>query len=291
MNILLTGGSGFIGRNVIKVLLAENHHVIAFNRSKITHFSDKKNFQWMQGNLATGEGLEKLPWEKLDCVIHLAAAGVKASQREWAECIQVNIIGTEQLLRFLSKRAVKFPKIFVTKTFYEKSIQTVPAFRNNPYIATKAASSQLAELWSEDYKGVTIFGTLYHSFGPDDDISSVLSYAAGQLKAERPATFSSGKALGDWLYISDTVAGILTAIKESQHSINHWDIGSGNLTTVRDLVEQLQQISGKSGGNIVFDPMLDRTDITLHEAAQKLPSGFLPKFSLQQGLEEHYRLI
>ena len=195
MNILVTGGSGFIGKNLIKLLLTESHNVLALSRNDIRSLSPQKNFQSFQGDLSTGEGLKHIPWEQLDAVIHLAAAGVKSSKREWDECIQVNIIGTARLLKFIEKRAVKKPKVFLVKTFYEKALQDISSFRSNPYIATKAASSKLSELWSKDYPGTTIFGTLYHTFGPDDDPSSVLSYAAQQFKLGNPATFSRGKAL------------------------------------------------------------------------------------------------
>ncbi len=291
MSVLVTGGSGFIGRNVIKTLIAEGNNVIAFNRRKIVDFIDKKNFKWVQGNLSTGEGLQNVPWKELDSVIHLAAAGVKASKREWAESIQVNIIGTQRLLLFIEKYAVKLPNVFIAKTFYEKLINDIPEFRTNPYIATKEASSSLTELWSEGFRGATIFGTIYHTFGPDDDPSSVLSYAAKQFKSKKPAVFSSGIACGDWLYIDDTVSGILKAIKEAKQDVNHWDIGSGNLHTVRDLVEQLMLLSGRNKDDVVFDPLLDRVDVSLRESAKKLPPGFIPKFTITQGLEELYKLI
>jgi len=291
MNVLITGGSGFIGRHVEKMLLEEGHRVIAFSRSNVHDLTDKKNFQWIAGNLSTGEGLQKIPWETIECVIHLAAAGVKACKRNWAECIQVNIVGTERLLNVIKKRATQYPKVFIAKTFYEGAILSNPAFRSNPYVATKEASSKLTELWSEDYQGDTIFGTIYHTFGPDDDALSVLSYAARQFKNNKPAVFSSASALGDWLYISDVVTGILAAIKKSNRGISHWDIGSGNLIAVRDLIEQLQQISGRNGINAIFDASLDQPDIALHTAAKNLPPGFQPKFTMRQGLEEHYRLI
>ncbi|HLB32805.1 MAG: hypothetical protein A3F67_07465 [Verrucomicrobia bacterium RIFCSPHIGHO2_12_FULL_41_10] len=290
MKILVTGGSGFLGRNVIKALLKEGHSVIGFSRSQPSYFVDKKNVEWIQGDFATGEGLDSIPWEELDAVFHLAAAGVKSSKREWSECIQVNIIGTERLLQLIGTRALKKPKIFIAKTFYEKVINDVQDFKKNPYIVTKEAASQLAELWSKDYQGVTIFGTLYHAFGPNDDPSSVLSYAARQLKLGKPARFSSGKALGDWLYVTDMAEGILAALKASEQGVYHWDIGSGNLTTVRHLIEQLLMISGRSSEQIVFDPGLDRTESIIQEAAQKLPPGFIPKLTLQEGLKEHYQL-
>jgi len=195
------------------------------------------------------------------------------------------------LLNFIKKRAIQNPRVFIAKTFYDKAALSNPAFRSNPYVATKEASSKLVELWSEDYRGDTILGTIYHTFGPDDDALSVLSYAARQFKNNKPAVFSSGTALGDWLYIPDAVAGILAAIKKSPSGISHWDIGSGNLITVRDLIEQLQKISGNGEMNAVFDPSLDQPDIALHDAAKNLPPGFQPKFTIQQGLEEHYRLI
>jgi nucleoside-diphosphate-sugar epimerase len=105
------------------------------------------------------------------------------------------------------------------------------------------------------------------------------------------AIFSSGRALGDWLYINDVVTGILTAIAASHSGVTHWDIGSGSLTTIRDLVERLHKISGHSAASLRFDPSLDRTGTPFQEVAEKLPPGFQPQWSLQRALEEHYQLI
>ena len=304
MNILVTGGSGFIGKHLISRLLSAENRVVAFGRNKSHQFSQKENFQNIEGNLVTGEGLQQIPWQEIECVIHLAAAGVKASHREWSECIQVNILGTERLLSWIKKSAVKTPKIFFAKTFYEKLIDRDTSFQKNPYIATKEVSSQLATLWSEDFRGPIIFGTLYHTFGPGNDNSSVLSYAAHQFKENKLALCSSGRALGDWLYIDDTISGILAAIgateqgapetteaPEVYHGVFHWDIGSGNLTTIYDLVERLRIIAGRSSESVIFDPSLDRTNIIFQEAAQQLPPNFIPRLTLQQGLEKLYRSL
>ena len=288
MTILVTGGSGFIGKHLVKRLLREEHHVVVVGRNKLPQFSQTKNFLFVEGNLVTGEGLGKIPWKEIECVIHLAAAGVKAAQREWNECMQVNILGTERLLTWIKKSATKIPKVFFSKTFYEKLMDQDSSIKKNPYIATKAISSQLAELWSEDFAGTIIFGTLYHTFGPGDDSSSVLTYAARQFKENKVATFSSGKTLGDWLYIDDTISGILGAIEASSHGISHWDIGSGKLTSIRDLVERLRLIAERSSESALFDPTLDRTSIIFQEAAKQSPPNFIPSLTLQQGLEKHY---
>ena len=291
MTTLVTGGSGFIGRNLIKTLLNQGHDVLAFNRNHLGFFDGKKNIRSIQGDLVTGEGLEKIPWQNLDSVIHLAAAGVKSSLRNWDECVQVNILGTERLLNSIKIRATKNPKVFLPRSFYEKTLHQIPAFRNNPYIVTKETSSKLATFWSNDFQGAIIFGTLFHTFGPDDHSSSLLSYAARKLKDKNVATFSSGKALGDWLFIDDTISGIMAAIESSSHGVSEWDIGSGNLTSIYHLVEQLRLIAGRDSESVIFDPKLDRTDIVFSEAAKKIPPHFSPSLSLQEGLEKHYNLI
>ncbi len=136
-NIFLTGASGFVGRYLLPRLIADGHTITAYDL-KTQYISEENtsgNMHIMSGDLATGQGLDQVPREELDVVIHLAAAGVKANSRNWSECIAVNIVGTQQLLHAM-ERISSSAMIIYPRTFYEDHMEAFPLTVRSPYLIT-----------------------------------------------------------------------------------------------------------------------------------------------------------
>ena len=290
MTILLTGTTGFVGRHVLPLLLAEGHLVIALARREIKAepVPGWESVITVIGDVATGQGFDEIPWAELDAVIHLAASGVKASHRVWADAVAVNVVGTQRLLAAIKTKAMRTPTVFVARTFYEPLTAQAPALLENPYIATKQAASELAALWAETYAGSTVLGTFFQVYGPDDASGNVLNYAARELKAGRPAIFGSGRGLRDWIYITDAAAAVVASVKTASNHLSEVDIGTGALVTIRTAIEALASESGQAEAVLTFDPAKDRADVDLHLAATARPANWSPALTLRQGLKFLY---
>ena len=285
MIVLVTGASGFIGNHLLPRLLDEGHEVIAFDlKPPISQVHFRERMRIITGDLSAGEGLEQIEWENVDAVVHLAAAGVKASKRDWHECISVNIIGTEQLIHSMS-RIDNPPLLIYPRTFYEDYLSEIPGLEQNPYIVTKKAGTKIVELWAQDNENTrVVFGTIFQAYGAKDDTGNVLTYTVNCLRNGVTAELGSGKGLRDWIHIDDLVEALIKTLSLSGNRIQYYDFGAGKLTSIKDIVEKIADLMGCSYNLLKFDSGRDRNDTELISCAKKFLPGWKPRISLEEGL-------
>lgn len=289
MKIFITGGTGFIGSHLINALHTLGHDVISLKRSKSKpRISLKKQPQWIIGKLGDGT-LTKLP--NSDIVIHLAASGVKASNRNWNNCINSNIIGTNELLYGLSNVS-NTPLLIYPRTFYEDYLNKFTKLKNNPYFVTKAAATKMVELWVKtNQKSRVNFGTIFQAYGPGDDLGNVLSYTAGCLGRDIPAKLGNGEILRDWIYIDDLVDVLIKSIKCNNNRIQYFDFGTGKLTSLREMVEMLASLMDSSKNLLHFDSKKDRGDIKIDACAINQIPEWVPNYLVKSGIKEFIKHI
>jgi len=285
MRVLLTGANGFVGRHLLPRLLGEGHDVITYDLNPpITQDHSCGHLDIITGDLSSGEGLDQIVWEDVNAVIHLAAAGVKASQRNWYDCVSVNLIGTEQLIHAMN-HVFTPPLLIYPRTFYEKYLNEFPDLKSNPYVVTKAAGTRVVELWaSGNENACVVFSTIFQVYGPGDDPNSVLTYAAGCLRNKVITQLGSGRGLRDWIYIEDLVDAFIRALSLSGNRIQNFDFGTGKLTSLKEMVEILAKLLGSSNDLLQFNPKRDRGDTELVSGAEKTLQDWEPNFSIEAGL-------
>jgi len=285
MKVLVTGSSGFVGRRVVLRLLDEGHKVIAYDlKPLILQNYSSRSICIITGDLSLGEGFNRIVWEELDVIIHLAAAGVKASRRVWSECVSVNILGTAQLLKSIGSIST-FPLVVYPQTFYERFLGDIHEFTNNPYIVTKDAATQIVKLWADiNVNASIVIGTFFQVYGPNDDAGNVLNYIAECLRRGVTAELGSGRGLRDWIYIDDLVDAIIKASSTSAKGIQYFDFGTGELTSLMSVAQTLTRLLGRPSDLLDFDPRRDRGDLTLNCCARNLLPGWKPEYSLERGL-------
>ena len=282
MVILLTGATGFLGSHLMRRMLDDGHLVYVVTRRSVGYIN--ASLIEIIGNFVDGWPVDRIPWHQLDAVIHLAAGGVKSARREWHDSLQVNIMGTYRLINAIDRYAVKKPRVIIARTFYEHFLPQIADFRDNPYIATKAAASEMVRIWSERYEGSIAMATVFHIYGPGDDPGSVLSYAAKQLLQGNTAQFSSGQAQRDWLFVDDAIDAFIALLSINDTGLSEWDIGSGQLVSIREIVLKLAEIANAQATQLEFDSKRDRSDVGVTLSAKRFPTDWLPKISMETGL-------
>ncbi|MEX0323557.1 MAG: NAD-dependent epimerase/dehydratase family protein [Puniceicoccaceae bacterium] len=290
MRILITGASGFVGNRLTKALLDAGHEVIGADLVPPESVDNGQGtFQFVEVDLTDPDSVASLPLGDVDLLYHLAAAGVKASSRDWPLCVRVNVLGTLHLKNTLEELALKLskvPRIVYSKSYYEDHLLHVPAFMDNPYVVTKQAATDIVEQLAKSYPESVRIAKVYQVFGPDDDAGSVLSYAAKTLLAGETATFGNGEGQRDWIYIEDFIDGLIQCGLSEGEGLLRYDLGNKTAVSLKDLVKQLAVICGRPESALVFDPSIDRGDGALCDSASNWPPDWEPKWPMQKALED-----
>lgn len=295
MKVLITGVSGFVGRKLAAKFLEQGHEVIGVDLHATDFpFAGNSAFEFIALDLTSTVAVNQLPWDGIDLLYHLAAAGVKAVTRHWSLCVQVNVMGTAVLMQALMSRVAEkntVPRIVYTKSYYEDHLDAIPVFRENPYVMSKVAATRWIEALAPVYtKSITI-AKVYQVYGPDDDPNNVLSYAARKLKAGEKAVFGSGTGLRDWIYIDDFISGLAACMQLVKSGIQRYDLGSGERHSIREMVEMIAEISGADPALVSFDPSKDRGDTEIEDWAKIAPAEWCIKNDVSTGLTKLLDLI
>jgi dTDP-glucose 4,6-dehydratase len=260
MNILVTGGSGFIGSHFIEEVLKRSDVTKLYNLDANTYaanktlpFENDNRYQKLTMDIAAAyfpsqKGfLESL---NLDYVVHFAAEShVDNSISGPKKFVDTNIIGTFNLLEnFKSSKIKKFIHISTDEVFGSLNNKEGPfdidsPYRpNSPYAASKAASDLLVRSYIKTYKFPAIITNCSNNFGPRQFPEKLIPLAINKLKnKEAIPIYGNGSNVRDWIYVKDHVNAIIRVI---QYGVigNQYLIGGDNETSNYELIHLLKEV-------------------------------------------------
>ncbi|MGJ8677701.1 MAG: dTDP-glucose 4,6-dehydratase [Akkermansiaceae bacterium] len=252
MNILVTGGAGFIGSNLVHYLLneAENDLGITINKvvtyDKLTYAGNLANLESLegderhviiQGDICDGASVAAvLRKYKIGVVMHLAAEShVDRSIDSPEEFIETNVLGTFQLLNASKAyRDEYYPNLenshsanpeflflhVSTDEVYGSLGANDPAFSettayapNSPYSASKAASDHLVRAYYHTYGLPVVTTNCSNNYGPYQFPEKLLPLMIQKImRGEKLPVYGDGKNIRDWLYVRDHCRGLVMAM-------------------------------------------------------------------------------
>ena len=321
MKILVTGGAGFIGSALCRLLLKETEHSV-LNFDSLTYAADLRalesvdqspNYHFVKGDIcdpvAVGHALQTF---QPDAVIHLAAEShVDRSIAGAGAFIQTNVVGTFTLLeavrayldRQKSSMADHFRFLHVSTDEVYGSLQAggffvedTPYAPNSPYSASKAASDHLVRAWHHTYGLPTLITNCSNNFGPYQFPEKLIPLMIiNGLMGENLPVYGSGNNVRDWLYVEDHARALLTVLVDGRPG-DKYLIGGGNERTNLQVVEQIcdlldmaQHIDGPSRRELIRF-VQDRPG---HDARYAVDSGKImselgwkPQVSFGEGLTQ-----
>ncbi len=260
--IILTGGAGFIGSHLAKLLIKKNFQVhtidcltYAANYNSIKNLEPSDNFSFSKVNICDYDKIENIFFEfQPDAVFHLAAEShVDNSILNPGLFIQTNIIGTYNLLRASMKYCDKhnyyenFKFLHVsTDEVYGSLSNNEPIFTedckykpNSPYSASKASSDHLVRAWQKTYGLPVLITNCSNNYGsfqhPEKFIPLIISNA---LKFEKIPIYGDGLQIRDWLHVSDHVQALYKVLLEGKIG-EVYNIGSWNEIKNIDLAKKI----------------------------------------------------
>lgn len=252
MKVLVTGASGFIGSAACRALLARGDEVHAVSRRPPAGAADPlaaPQAIWHACDLSQRSAVaELLGRTSPEAVLHLAgevigsrAAGASASAFATTLGSTVHLLGllAEEPLRQTVKRVVLAGSLEEPTPSLGKP-DPVPC---SPYAAAKAAARQWARLAHRSWGVPVVWARLFMVYGPGQrDRSKLIPAACLALLRGEPFAMSSGRRPVDWIYLDDVVAGLLGCLDRPGLEGLEVDLGSGDLVTVRGVVERLHAL-------------------------------------------------
>lgn len=289
MKVLVTGATGYLGRNLIKKLTIENFEVYILIRdmSKSGYFNSYHNITLIE--LKTYEQLEEVIIAvDFDIVIHLAAyqhSGDGVS--EISELIESNILLGTQILNAISKSDCKsFINIGTSWQHYNSRVYN-PV---NLYAATKQAFQDILRYFSEEKKIRVITLKLFDTYGTGDNRNKLVSYVIKSIKNNETLLLTKGEQKINLVHIDDVIAAIHISINRLMFGENRkyeeFALAPEEPIKVADLVKLILVLTNsnikvnygyrKYRSREVFEPWID----------YKLLPGWKPQISLVDGLNE-----
>lgn len=260
MNILVTGGSGFIGSHFIEEVLKRSDVTKLYNLDANTYAANKNLSFENDGRyqkLTMDITAPYFPSQKgfleslnLDYVVHFAAEShVDNSITGPRKFIDTNIIGTFNLLEnFKTSNIKKFIHISTDEVFGSLNNKEGPfevdnPYRpNSPYAASKAASDLLVRSYIKTYKFPAIITNCSNNFGPRQFPEKFIPLAINKLKnKEAIPVYGNGSNVRDWIYVKDHVNAIIRVIQDGLVG-NQYLIGGDNEISNYELIHLLKDV-------------------------------------------------
>jgi len=228
-NVLITGGAGFVGTNLVKRLIAEGHEVTSLdNYSTGKKENEQQGCKYIVGDITD----RTLMLEEYDVIFHLAAlARIQPSLKNPLETVDVNVSGTLNILEIARKHDIP--------VIYAGSSSCHHGLYGSPYAWSKYAGEQLCKLYSDVYGLSTTICRFYNVYGPyqleDGDYSTILGIFERQYRNNEPLTITAdGEQRRDFTHVSDIVDGLYRCIgRKSQADI--FELGSGKNYSINEV--------------------------------------------------------
>jgi len=305
MNVLVTGGCGFIGSNLVKYLRRERPQWTIVNLDNLTYAGNLENLAELEGDprhiFVRGDIGERsliddlIGAHRVDAVMHLAAEShVDRSILGPALFIHTNVLGTQVLLEAcLQARVGRFLMVSTDEVYGSLGpdgafIESSPLAPSSPYSASKAASDLLALAYHRTFGLDVLVTRCSNNYGcyqfPEKLIPLMIVNA---LHDEPLPVYGDGGNVRDWLNVEDHCQALLLALERGRAG-EIYNIGGGAERKNIDIVRTILALLKKPDSLIRFvkdRPGHDRRyAIDPSKASAEL--GWSPRHSFEQGLEE-----
>ncbi len=306
MKAIVLGGAGFIGSNIVKLLLNENYQVKVIDNLSSGHLENlnsyikKGDIEFIEGDICNQTFLKKAMKGGADVVFHLAACvGRQKSIDNPQLDSSTNLLGTVNVLE--SMRHNNIPKVVYSSSaaiFGELITPTIdenhPQNADSPYGVSKLAAEKMILAYSGIYPELTgVCLRYFNIYGVNqrfDLYGNVIPIFARRIYAgENITIFGDGTQTRDFVNVKDVArANYLGAVSELGTDV--YNLGSGSSITINELANMMIDISGKKT-EIIYAPErpadVKHCKANADKAKEKL--GFEAKVSLEAGLEEYMK--
>lgn len=271
MNILITGGAGFIGGNFVQHMVSKYPEYQIFNLDLLTYAGDlvkhkeienADNYTFVKIDIADREAVMSLfETEKFDYVVHFAAEShVDRSITHPEIFVKTNVMGTQALLDAAKVNGIKkFVHVSTDEVYGELDFdpttfftEDTPLQPNSPYSASKASSDFLVRAYHETFGLPVNITRCSNNYGPYHFPEKLIPLTISRvLNEQKVPVYGDGKNVRDWLHVKDHCLAIDLVMHEGVNG-EVYNVGGHNEKTNLEVVQTIIKELGKSEELIEF---------------------------------------
>jgi len=317
-NVLITGGAGFIGSHLVRLLVNKypKYHIVnmdvltyAGNLENLKDLENKDNYSFVKCDVCDLEKVKQVFEDyQIDRAIHLAAEShVDRSIKDPFSFAQTNVMGTLSLLQAAKNY---WNDQFENKLFYHVSTDEVYGslgkegyFTENtnydphsPYSASKASSDHFVRAFSDTYGLPTVISNCSNNYGPFQFPEKLIPLFINNIVNNKPLpVYGKGENVRDWLYVEDHARAIDDIFHKGKLNetyniggFNEWK----NIDLIKVLVKVADKLLGRSEGSSekLITYVTDRAGHDLRYAIDttkiKEELGWQPSLQFEEGIEK-----
>ena len=271
MKFLVTGGAGFIGNNIVRLLLKHNHDVDIIDNLHTGKIENVKSIlnqiNFFKIDIRNKEELKKII-NNYDGIFHEAAlTAVPESFEKPKEYNDVNVIGTKNIFEIANSKNIRV--VFASSSSVYGNTTEIPINENskkkpiNPYGQTKLDN----EILAEELKDLSVIGLRYfnvYGIGQNISYAGVITNFLEKIKNKKPLIINEkGNQIRDFIHVNDIAKANLDAMLSNVKK-GFFNIGTGIPTSINNLAEIMIKIS-QNQNKIIHGPELDG-DIEISQA-------------------------
>ena len=273
--IVVTGGVGFIGSNLIKELMLQNHDIVSLD-----NYSTGNNKNEIQGVNYINDDIENI--EKLegnfDLCFHLASQSrVQPSFKDPEESFRVNVLGTLKVNEWAKKNDIKVIYAGSSSMHHDPS--------DSPYAMNKFLGEQVCKLYKKSFNVNVEIARFYNVYGPGESVDEKFGNVIGIwrskiLNGEPLPIVGDGNQKRDFVHVFDIVDGLIKIGFSKLHHDDAWELGTGINYSVNELFNYFKDKFNVTSTFIPDQPGNYRQTLRENDDSLKL-LGWKPKDRLK----------
>jgi len=308
MNVLVTGGCGFIGSNLVKYLRKHRPNWRVVNLDKLTYAGNLKNLTDLEDDpshhfsrvdITDREAVQRLVRaHSIDAIFHLAAESHVDRSILGAEVfIRTNVLGTQVLLEVCQQTGVKRFVMVSTDEVYGslgptgRFTESSPLAPSSPYSASKASADLLALAYHRTFGVDVVVTRCSNNYGAYQFPEKLIPLMIVNALHDKPLpVYGDGANVRDWLHVGDHCQALVLALEKGRAG-EVYNIGGGAELRNIEIVKRILALLKKSEGLIRFvkdRPGHDRR-YAIDPSRTKAELGWSPAHTFEQGLEQTVR--
>lgn len=293
--VFITGGNGFIGSNLTRLLVKKkfNVNLLVRKNSNLWRLKDiNRNIKIYQGEIEDVKGLKKIINKiKPNYIIHLASYGNSSEENNLKKIVDTNISGLINLLE--ASDNINYKKLIICGSSSEYGFKNKPMTEtdyllpNSYYSAAKGSAALLAQSYALENKKPIAILRLFSAYGPFEEYNRFIPTIINNALKNKKVLITKENIKRDFIYIDDVVNAFYKTMHAKLNSGEIINIGTGKQYANKDIIriiEKILKIKLKLG--IFPKRAWDTSNWVANNLKAKKLLKWKPEFSLEEGLIE-----